>query len=73
MDKRQKIQNEIASRVIDACGKVGDLDAVDNNKLEGDIKVRHQKAMEESKKCKSQNEQDDPHVHAIFARIYGLI
>ena len=48
--RQQEIQNEMAGRVIDACGSTGFLAAVDNNKLEGDVKVRHQKAMEEAKK-----------------------
>lgn len=71
--RQQEIKNEMASRVIDACGSTGVLATVDNNKLEGDIKVRHQKAMEEAKKVTGRKKKVDPHVQAIFARIYGLI
>ena len=46
---------------------------MDNDELEGDVKVRHQKAMEEAKKITGQKKQVDPNVQAIFARMYGLI
>lgn len=71
--RQQEIQNEMAGRVIDACGSTGVLAAVDNNKLEGDVKVRHQKAMEEAKKVTGRKKRVDPNVQAIFARMYGLI
>ena len=71
--RQQEIQNEMAGKVIDACGSTGVLAAVDNNKLEGDVKVRHQKAMAEAKKVTGQKKRVDPNVQAIFARMYGLI
>ena len=71
--RQQEIQNEMAGRVIDACGSTGVLAAVDNNKLDGDVKVRHQKAMEEAQKVTGRKKQVDPNVQAIFARLYGLI
>ena len=75
MDKKrqQEIQNEMACLIVEACGSTGVLAAVDNDELKGDVKVRHQKAMEEAKKVTGQKKQVDPNVQAIFARMYGLI
>lgn len=71
--RQQEIKNEMAGRVIDACGSTGVLAAVDNNKLKGDVKVRHQKTMTEAKKVTGRKKRVDPNVQAIFARLYGLI
>lgn len=69
----QEIQNECANRVVNACGETGVLEIVSNDKLKGDVKVRHQNAMKECERFKDKNGHVNPHVQAIFARMYGLI
>ena len=73
MSTYQDIKNEMATRVVEACGSTGVLKAVDNNKLSGDVKIRHQNAIKEASKHADKNGNIDPHVQAIFARMYGLI
>lgn len=73
MSTYQDIKNEIALRAVNACGKTGILKAVDNDKLLGDVKIRHQNAMKEANKHADKDGNVDPCVQAIFARMYGLI
>ena len=73
MSTYQDVKNEIATRIVDACGSTGILKAVDNDKLTGDVKVRHQNAMKEANKHADKDGNVNPHVQAIFARMYGLI
>ena len=61
----QEIQAECANHIVAACGETGVLESVDNNKLTGDLKVRHKNAMKEVERFKDKN--------GIFAHIYGLI
>ena len=72
-NRRQEIKDEMALKVTALCGKTGVLNAVDNNKLTGDIKVRHKKALDEVKEKFGEDGAKDPHIQAIYARIYGLI
>lgn len=71
--RKQEIKNEVAHQIIDACGSTGVLESVDNKKLNDDIKIRHQNAMNEARKFAGKKQQVDPSVQAIFARLYGLI
>ena len=73
MSTYQDVKNEVATRIVEACGSTGVLKAVDNNKLSGDVKIRHQNAMKEASKHADKNGNVNPHVQAIFARMYGLI
>jgi len=73
MSTYQDVKNEIALKVVDACGKTGVLKAVDNDKLSGDVKIRHQNAIKEASKHADKDGNVDPCVQAIFARMYGLI
>ena len=73
MSTYQDIKNEAALIAVSACGKTGVLKAVDNNKLSGDVKIRHQNAMKEASKHADKDGNVNPHVQAIFARMYGLI
>ena len=68
-----KIKNEVALRAIDACGDKGILKNADNDQLTGDVKIRHQNAMKEANKHVDKDGNVNPHVQAIFARMYGLI
>ena len=68
-----EIEAEMASKIVTACGSTGVLKAVDNNKLTGDVKIRHQKALKEANEFADKDGNIDPNVQAIFARIYGLI
>lgn len=72
-NRMMEIEAEMASAVVKACGSTGVLKAVNNDKLSGDTKIRHQKAMKEANKFADKNGNVDPHVQAIFARMYGLI
>ena len=73
MSTYQDIKNEVALRAIDACGNKGILKNVNNDKLTGDVKIRHQNAMEAANKHVDKDGNVNPHVQAIFARMYGLI
>ena len=73
MSTYQDIKNEVALRAIDACGDKGILKNVNNDKLTGDVKIRHQNAMEAANKHVDKDGNVNPHVQAIFARMYGLI
>jgi len=73
MSTYQDIKNEAALRAIDACGNIGVLKAVNNDKLSGDVKIRHQNAIKEASKHADKDGNVDPCVQAIFARMYGLI
>lgn len=73
MSTYQDIKNEVAMSVVNACGDTGVLNAVNNDKLSGDVKIRHKKAIEEASKHADKNGHVDPCVQAIFARMYGLI
>ena len=73
MSTYQDIKNEVALRAIDACGDKGILKNVNNDELTGDVKIRHQKAMEAANKHVDKDGNVNPHVQAIFARMYGLI
>ena len=68
-----EIKAEMASAVVNACGTTGVLKAVDNDKLLGDVKIRHQNAMKEANKFADKDGNVNPNVQAIFARMYGLI
>lgn len=68
-----KIKNEVALRAIDACGDKGILKNANNDELTGDVKIRHQNAMKEANKHADKDGNINPHVQAIFARMYGLI
>ena len=68
-----KIKNEVALKAIDACGDKGILKNANNDELTGDVKIRHQNAMEEANKHADKDGNINPHVQAIFARMYGLI
>ena len=46
-NRMMEIEAEMASAVVKACGSTGVLKAVNNDKLSGDTKIRHQKAMKE--------------------------
>ena len=71
--RMMEIEAEMASQIVTACGSTGVLKAADNNKLDGDVKIRHQKALKEANEFADKDGNIDPHVQAIFARIYGLI
>ena len=73
MSTYQDIKNEVALRVIDACGNKGILKNVNNDELTGDAKIRNQNAMEAANKHVDNDGNVNPHVQAIFARMYGLI
>ena len=73
MSTYQDIKNEVALRAIDDCGDKGILKNVNNDKLTGDVKIRHQNAMEAANKHVDKDGNVNPHVQAIFARMYGLI
>ena len=73
MSTYQDIKNEVALRAIDACGDKGILKNVNNDKLTGDVKIRHQNAMDAANKHVDKDGNVNPHVQAIFARMYGLI
>lgn len=73
MSTYQDVKNEAALRVIGACGNTGILKAVNNDTLSGDDKIRHQNAMKEANKHADKDGNVNPHVQAIFARMYGLI
>ena len=73
MSTYQDIKNEAAMIAVNMCGNTGVLNAVNNDKLSGDVKVRHQKATKEANKFADKNGKVDPRVQAIFARMYGLI
>jgi len=73
MSTYQDVKNEVALRVISACGNTGILKAVNNDKLSGDVKIRHQNAMKEANKYGDKDGNVNPHVQAIFARMHGLI
>ena len=73
MSTYQDVKNEAALIAVNACGKTGILKAVNNDKLSGDVKIRHQNAMKEASKHADKDGNVNPHVQAIFARIYGLI
>jgi hypothetical protein len=73
MSTYQDVKNGVALSVIDACGNTGILKAVNNDKLSGDDKIRHQNAMKEANKHADKDGNVNPHVQAIFARMYGLI
>lgn len=68
-----KIKNEVALRAIDACGDKGILKNANNDELTGDVKIRHQNATKEANKHADKDGNVNPHVQAIFARMYGLI
>jgi len=68
-----EIEAEMASVVINACGSTGVLKAVNNDKLYGDTKIRHKKALDEANKFADKNGNVNPNIQAIFARMYGLI
>lgn len=68
-----KIKNEVALKAIDACGDKGILKNANNDELTGDVKIRHQNAMKEANKHADKDGNVNPHVQAIFARMYGLI
>lgn len=68
-----EIEAEMASQIVTVCGNTGVLKAADNNKLEGDVKIRHQKALKEANEFADKDSNINPHVQAIFARMYGLI
>ena len=68
-----EIEAEMASAVVNACGNTGVLKAVNNDKLSGDVKIRHKKALNEANKFADKDGNVNPHVQAIFARMYGLI
>ena len=72
-NRMMEIEAEMALRVVDACGSTGVLKAVNNDKLSGDVKIRHQKALNEANKFADKNGNVNPNVQAIFARMYGLI
>lgn len=72
-NRRQEIKDEMALKVTALCGSTGVLNAVDNKKLTGDTKVRHKNALNEAKKKFGEKGAKDPHIQAIYARIYGLI
>lgn len=73
MSTYQDVKNEVALRAIDACGNTGILKAVNNDKLSGDDKIRHQNAMKEANRFANKDGNVNPHVQTIFARMYGLI
>ena len=73
MSTYQDIKNEVALRAIDACGDKGILKNANNDELTGDVKIRHQNAMEAANKHADKDGNVNPHVQAIFARMYGLI
>lgn len=73
MSTYQDIKNEVALRAIDACGNKGILKNVNNDELTGDVKIRHQNAMDAANKHVDKDGNVNPHVQAIFARMYGLI
>ena len=73
MSTYQDIKNEVALRAIDACGNKGILKNVNNDELTEDVKIRHQNAMEAANKHVDKDGNVNPHVQAIFARMYGLI
>lgn len=69
----QEIKNEVANSVIDACGETGVLEAVNNDKLSGDVRTRHKNAMKECERFKDKDGHVNPHIQAIMAHMYGLI
>lgn len=73
MSTYQDIKNEVALRSIDVCGNKGILKNVNNDELTGDVKIRHQNTMEAANKHVDKDGNVNPHVQAIFARMYGLI
>lgn len=72
-DRISKIKNEIANEAVEMCGSTGVLNMVDNDSLSGDVKYRHQQALNEANKFKDADGNVNPNIQAIFARIYGLI
>jgi len=40
-NRMMEIEAEMASAVVNACGSIGVLKAVNNGKLSGDVKIRH--------------------------------
>ena len=73
-ERISEIKNEVARDVINACGYKGVLGIVDNDSIEdGDVKYRHQQALNEANKFKDKNGNVSPNIQAVFARIYGLI
>ena len=73
MSTYQDIKNEVALRAINARGNKGILKNANNDELTGDVKIRHQNAMKEANKHADKDGNVNPHVQAIFARMYGLI
>jgi len=73
MSTYQDVKNEVALRAIDACGDKGILKSVNNDELTGDVKIKHQNAMKAANKHADKDGNVNPHVQAIFARMYGLI
>lgn len=69
----QEIQSKFANRIVNACGKTGVLESVSNDRLKGDVKIRHRNAMKECEQFKDKDGHVDPNIQAIFARMYGLI
>ena len=72
-NRMMEIEVEMASLVVNACGNTGVLKAVNNNKLSGDVKIRHKNALNEANNFADKDGNINPHVQAIFARMYGLI
>lgn len=72
-NKIMEIEAEMTSAVVNACGSTGVLKAVNNDKLSGDAKIRHRNALNEASKFADNDGNVNPHVQAIFARMYGLI
>jgi len=72
-NKYQEVKDDVTSRIISACGRTGVLNAVDNDKLHGDVKTRHQAAKDDIKKKFGEDGAKNPHIQAIWARRYGLI
>lgn len=73
MSTYQDIKNEAALKAIYVCGNIGVLKSINNDKLSGDDQIRHQNAMKEANKHADKDGNVNPHVQAIFARMYGLI
>ena len=72
-NRMMEIEAEMASVVVNACGNTGVLKAVNNDKLSGDVKIRHKKALNEASKFADKDGNVNPNIQAIFARMYGLI
>jgi len=69
----QRIKDEVAERLVTACGQTGVLEMVDNSKLSGDTKTRHSSALRDCDRFRDKDGHVDPAVQAIMARMYGLI